>query len=318
MAPLSLREVGAGRSLLADVLRTAQDRAAIGALPYVPDLIACDQAATDRWAVAEASYLEAISLARESGQRTELAIGLAGLAWLQARRGRERDCRDRAAEALRLCRQLGTRLFEVWAAAALGDLELGLGDAARAAERFEQQQRLLDSLAITDADLSPAAELAEAYTRLGRDGEARQAAAAFTAAASAKGQPWPLARALRTQGLLADDTEFPGFFEQAIRQHAQTLDAFETARTRLAYGERLRRARNRVLAREQLRSALDIFERLGAGPWAERAAAELAATGETRRRRDPATIDALTRRNCRSRWPWRPGGPRRRPPPHCS
>ena len=32
---------------------------------------------------------------------------------------------------------------------------------------------------------------------------------------------------------------------------------FETARTRLAYGERLRRARNRVLAREQLRAAAD-------------------------------------------------------------
>jgi DNA-binding CsgD family transcriptional regulator len=72
------------------------------------------------------------------------------------------------------------------------------------------------------------------------------------------------------------------------------VDTFETARTRLAYGERLRRARNRVLAREQLRAALDTFEHLGAGPWADRASAELAATGETRRRRDPSTIDELT------------------------
>jgi DNA-binding CsgD family transcriptional regulator len=76
--------------------------------------------------------------------------------------------------------------------------------------------------------------------------------------------------------------------------HEQTPDAFETARTRLAYGERLRRARNRVRAREQLRGALACFERLGAAPWAERARTELAATGETVRRRDPSTVDALT------------------------
>ena len=294
VGPLFLRETGAGRTLLEDALRTARDRAAVGALPYLLNLIARDQSATDRWAVAEATYLEAIALARESGQQTGLAFGLAGLAWLQARRGREQECRDCAAEALRLCRELGIRLHEIWATAALGDLELGLGDAARAAVHFERQQRVLAELAITDADLSPAAELTEAYTRLGRDDEAREVAAAFTAAAQAKGQPWPLARALRGQGLLAADADFPALFDQAIRQHAQTLDAFETGRTRLAYGERLRRARNRVLAREQLRAALDIFEHLGAGPWADRASAELAATGETRRRRGPATIDELT------------------------
>ena len=37
-----------------------------------------------------------------------------------------------------------------------------------------------------------------------------------------------------------------------------------------------------------------MFERLDARPWADRARAELAATGETVRRRDPSTIDDLT------------------------
>jgi len=124
--------------------------------------------------------------------------------------------------------------------------------------------------------------------------EARRAAAEYLAAASAKGQPWPLARALRCQGLVAADTACSSHFEQALRLHEQTPDAFEEARTRLAYGERLRRARNRVLAREQLRAAADIFERLDARPWADRARAELAATGETRRQRDPNKIDELT------------------------
>jgi len=195
---------------------------------------------------------------------------------------------------LSLCHELGLGLCEIWATAALGELELGLGNADGAAGHFEHQQELLRALAITDADLSPGAELTAAYLRLGRDGEARQAAAQFMAVASAKGQPWSLARALRCQGMLASDTAFPHHFEQAMLLHEQTPDAFEAARTRLAYGERLRRARNRLLAREQLRAAADTFERLDARPWADRARAELAATGETRRRRDPSTIEELT------------------------
>jgi hypothetical protein len=125
-----------------------------------------------------------------------------------------------------------------------------------------------------------------------------------------------LARALRCQGLLADDAAFAAHFEQALGLHAQTPDEFEAARTRLAYGERLRRARNRVLAREQLRAAADVFERLDARPWADRARTELAATGETRQRRDPSTIDELTPRNCTLRCcspaGRRPGRQRRR------
>jgi DNA-binding CsgD family transcriptional regulator len=294
LGPLFLRRTGGGRALLDHALRTARARAAAGALPFVLNLIARDQAVSDRWAEAAATYQEAIDLARESGQRTELTFGLAGLAWLQARRGREAQCRAGAAEALGLCRELEMGLSEIWATAALGELELGLGDAAQAVERFERQRVLLAEHGITDADLSPGAELAEAYSRLGRRAEAERAAADFQAAATAKGQPWSRARALRGQGLLAQDEAFAVAFEQALELHTQTPDAFETARTQLAYGERLRRTRNRVLARAQLRAAADTFERLDARPWADRAHAELAATGQTLRRRDPAAAEELT------------------------
>jgi DNA-binding CsgD family transcriptional regulator len=294
VAPLFLRESSTGRSLLEVALQTARARAAVGVLPYALNLIARDQATTDHWTVAEATYQEAIALARESGQQTALAFALAGLAWLQARRGREQECRACAAEALRLCRTLGMGLHEIWATAALGELELGLGDAATAVAHFERQQQLLADLAITDPDLSPAAELVDGYLKLGRTADAQRAAAEFAATAEAKGQPWPLARALRCQGMLAADTGFADEFERAITLHEQTPDVFEAARTRLAYGERLRRSRNRVLAREQLRAAADTFERLDARPWAERARAELAATGETRQPRDASTIDVLT------------------------
>jgi DNA-binding CsgD family transcriptional regulator/tetratricopeptide (TPR) repeat protein len=292
LAPIFAREASAGRSLLEHAVSAARERAAVGSLPFLLNLIARDQATTDRWALAEATYREAIELARESDQRTELVFGLAGLAWLDARRGRQPECRASAAEALELCARLGTRLHEVWATAALGELELGLGEMAAAVRHFERQRALLADLSITDVDLSPAPELVDAYLRLGRTDDARTAAREFAAAAGAKGQPWPLARAARCEAQVADDPV--GLFEQALAHHAQTVDAFEEARTRLAYGERLRRARNRVLAREQLRAAAQTFERLDAKPWADRAATEFAATGETLRRRDPNTIDALT------------------------
>ncbi len=294
LAPVFLREAGAGRSLLDHALATARARAAVGALPFALNLIARDQATGDRAAVAESTYREAIDLARESGQRTELAFGLAGLAWLQARRGREQECRALVAEALTLSRELGSRLYDVWAAAALGELELALGEEAKAVGHFEHQRELLREVAITDADLSPAAELVDTYLRLGRGEDAERVAAEFTAAAEAKGQPWSLARALRCRGLLADDAGLAAPFEAALRQHANTPDAFEEARTRLAYGQRLRRARQRVLAREQLHAAAGAFERLDSRPWADRARAELAASGATLRRRDPSTIDELT------------------------
>ena len=294
LGPLFVREASTGRWLIEHALATGRERAAVGALPLVLNLIARDQANTDRWAVAEATYQEAIDLARESGQQTELTFGLAGLAWLQARRGRDRACRANAAEALGLCRELGIRLLEIWVAAALGELELGLGDAGRAAGHFEHQQQLLRDLAITDPDLSPAPELVDTYLRLGRAEAAERVTSELTAAAGAKGQPWSLARALRCQGMLAEDSGIGPLFEQALSLHERTTDAFETARTHLAYGERLRRARSRVLAREQLRAAAETFERLDARPWADRARAELAATGETRKQSDPGTIDELT------------------------
>ena len=59
---------------------------------------------------------------------------------------------------------------------------------------------------------------------------------------------------------------------------------FELARVQLAHGERLRRLRRTRDARSQLAAARDGFERLGARPWARRAAIEFGATGATRQR----------------------------------
>lgn len=295
MGPLWLREADTGRALAGRALGTARRRSAVGVLPFVLTHVAIDQvAAGDRWAEARASFHEVISLARETGQRTELAAGLARLAWLEARQGRAEQSRLHAAEALGLSRALGLVLCEIWALGALGDLELGLGREELALAHFAEQQSVLRSRAIGDVDLSPAPELVELYLRLGRGQEAAGTADSYERDARAKAQPWALARAARCRGLLAADDQSGRHFSAALALHDQTPDAFETARTRLAYGSRLRRDRQRVAAREQLRAAIDIFDRLGAGPWSETARAELAATGETARRRDPSTLGELT------------------------
>jgi DNA-binding CsgD family transcriptional regulator len=292
--PMYLREAEAGRHLLDRVADRARGQAAVGALPAILQHLARDEATTDQWPAAGASYDEAIRLARETGQRTELAASLAGLAWLEARQGREALCRQHAAEAAALCEELGMGTYTVWAIQALGDLELGLGRPDASVRHHEEQAAALRERGIADVDLSPAPELVDAYLRLGRADDAAETATAFLAEAEAKRQPWVLARAARCRGLLAGSDDLETHFEQALELHERTPDGFETGRTRLAYGARLRRARKRVRAREELRAALAIFDTLGAQPWAEQARAELAATGETARRRDTSTLDELT------------------------
>lgn len=294
MGPLWLREDGAGRALVDRALDAARERSAVGALPYLLHHVARDRATSGDWPAAQAASYEALRLARETGQRTELAAALAGLAWLEAWQGKEQECRAHAAEASALCTELGIGIYELWAVAALGDLELGLGRPAAALEHLEALERTLESLGVADVDLSPAPELVDAYLRLGRTDDATRAAERFAARAVAKGQPWALARAARCRGLLAGDDAFDASFAEALRLHEQTPDVFEAGRTRFAYGARLRRARRRKQAREELRAALEIFDRVGASSWADLAGGELAATGETARRRHVSTLDELT------------------------
>jgi DNA-binding CsgD family transcriptional regulator len=206
------------------------------------------------------------------------------------------QCRAHAAETLELCATRPVNVARVWAESALGELGLVLGDMTSACARLTQVDRFLAEIDLRDPDLSPAPELAEALLRGGDPDGARRVATRYGAAADAKGLPWAAARAARLRGLLGQREELDEHFAAALSLHAQTLDVFEQARTHLAYGARLRRARRRIDAREQLRAAMRIFERLGAHPWADAAAAELEATGESVPRTDVTDLDRLTPR----------------------
>ncbi len=257
-------------------------------------LAAREAATTDRWPIGRALYDEAIGLARETDQAMPLCGALAGLASLRGRLGDVAACESAAQEALDLSERHGLGLWRIWALDAQAEAALGHGQLDRAVERLGEKRRTLAELEITDPDLSPVPELAEAQVRGAEVSGLDEAVAAFAEAAHAKGQPWALARLARTRGLLDDGDGFDRHFSDAIELHEATRDRFEEARTRLCHGERLRRAGQRVRAREQLRGALDAFDELGAAPWAERARSELLATGERVRRRDPSTLDDLT------------------------
>ena len=294
IAPLWLRDAASGRALADEMLTAARAKAAVGVMTTLLHYVARDLATSDQWDQAAVVYDEGLRLSRETGQAADLASALAGLAWLEARQGREESCRAHAAEARELCRQLGQATSDIWSLAALGDLELALGRHAAALPALEAWADRLDSMDAKDPDLSPGPELVEVHLRLGDEAAARSVLDAFTAEAEAKGRPWALARAARGRLLIAPDDEIDLHVADALRLHAETPDGFETARTQLVHGARLRRARRRTDARVALRAALETFEALGAAPWADQASAELAATGETARRRDVSTLDELT------------------------
>jgi class 3 adenylate cyclase len=291
---LFLREAEAGRDLLERALVEARDRAPTAALPVVVFMLGRQAFATDRWPLARAMYEEAMRVARETRQVAWLPGPLCGLAWLDALEGRAEGCRANAAEGLQLGQSMGMVLYASWALIALGMLELGLGHPEEALRHLRECESYLIENSVTDPDLAPSPDIVEALVRLGRDEEARFVAARGAEAAAAKGQPFALARATRAQALVAEDSDFAQRFEEALRHHESTPDTFERARTHLHYGERLRRARKRVEARKQLRAALKRFDELGAAPWAERALAELQASGETARVRDERYRRQLT------------------------
>jgi DNA-binding CsgD family transcriptional regulator len=134
-------------------------------------------------------------------------------------------------------------------------------------------------------------ELIEGGARSGRPAEAAAALDRLRERTRASGTDWALGTEARCRGLVSDDE---ASYRESIERLAGSRAAVELARSRLVYGEWLRRENRRTDARELLRAAHESFTQMGAGAFAERARRELLATGETVRRITPDTRDALT------------------------
>src|SRR5213076_2560660 len=107
----------------------------------------------------------------------------------------------------------------------------------------------------------------------------------------ASGTEWALGIEARCRALLSDDETL---YRESVERLARSRAVVESARSRLLYGEWLRRENRRVDAREQLRAAHEMFSSIGAEAFAERARRELRATGETARKRTDETRGVLT------------------------
>jgi DNA-binding CsgD family transcriptional regulator len=241
------------------------------------------------YAAAEEGYLLSVDLGHGGGWQ------LHTMTCVEAIWGREADARQHTEQVLMLARTCGDVVLTVAARATLGLLALTLGRPAEAATI------LLDIAAGDGPELPPAVTAAsspeaDAIEAILRAGQPRELADAPLARLRTRTERLPTAarRAVlaRCEALLEKRPPDQAFTEAV--ELARGLAPFERARTELLYGEWLRRERKRALARVRLRAAADLFRALGTLSWARRAEAELRATGETARTRDPSTLDQLT------------------------
>jgi DNA-binding CsgD family transcriptional regulator len=137
-------------------------------------------------------------------------------------------------------------------------------------------------------------ELVEAASRTGDRALLEYAEEWLTERTQVIASGWASGIQTRTQALLSDGEIAEHLYRQSIVQLSGTRVRVELARSRLLYGEWLRRERRRVDARVQLRTALEEFRSMGVEAFASRAERELLATGEHARKRTVETLDQLT------------------------
>jgi len=139
-------------------------------------------------------------------------------------------------------------------------------------------------------------ELAEAASRTGDVKLVRAALDWLSERTAVTPTDWSLGIQARIRAFLSDGEAAERLYRESIDRLGRTRLRAELARSHLLYGEWLRRERRRADAREQLRTAYGMLDAMGVGAFAERARRELAATGETVRKRVLETSGELTAR----------------------
>jgi DNA-binding CsgD family transcriptional regulator len=239
-------------------------------------------------------FAAAAALIEEQAALTEaMGTHLApyGALLLAAWRGREAEVSEliEANESEIVARGEGLGLTVIqWASAVLNN---GLGRHEEALAAAEQARQDSHDLGLT-AWMLP--ELVEAAIRGGMSVRAADALKRLSETTAASGTDWALGIEARSRALLSEGETADALYRVAIDRLGRTRIRVDLARAHLLYGEWLRRENRRLDAREQLRTAHEMFVTMGAEGFAERARRELAATGETVRKRAVETRDELT------------------------
>ncbi|MBD9727609.1 AAA family ATPase [Streptomyces sp. ID-01-6.2a] len=270
-----------GRRLLNTAVESARRHSAVGVLGFTLAVRGELETRIGQWASARGDLTESLRWAEELGQLTCVSYTLYCLARLEALRGERVECEEHVARARRECGAYGIGCQEFHMTAVLGLSALAHGDHDAAVDQLEQTLSLAIEQGIGNPEVVPfAADLAEAHVRAGNATRAAEVVSWLEERARETGLASAEAAAARVRGLLAGTPEeAEACFGAALTAHQRTTGPFDWARTLLCEAEVLRRHRRPGAARAPLASALACFERLGAVPWARRAAGELAAAG---------------------------------------
>ena len=281
-----------GSTLAHRAAELARTRGAARLLSLCLGLRASQLFFAQRFDEASAAATEAVQIARELKADNLVLLPLTMLSAVAAVRGREEEARAHAGEVLQVGTARGLANRVAGAHRALGYLELAQGRWDAALEHLLAVAELRrDGNVVVAMLVVP--DTVEAAVRADKPDEARSRFAEFEAWSEQSEAAWARPLVASCRALFSRGEETTAHFEEALR-HRRDARPLDLARIRLLYGEHLRRERRRIDARKHLRAALEGFEGLGAEPWAERARAELRASGETARKRDPSTIDQLT------------------------
>jgi DNA-binding CsgD family transcriptional regulator len=270
-------------------VQLARDAGALGVLPIALNQHAGLHLQQGDFIAATSLIEEVTAITQATGSQLPLQVPLA----LAAFRGRERQAsgliETSTKDLARRGEGVGPTLLQ-WATAVLGN---GLGryqDALAAAQRaVEDQYELVFST-------WAAVELIEAATRSGVPGHAAAALERLSDSARASGTDWALGTEACARALLSGGQTAERLYREALVRLGRTRLRVPLARAHLLYGEWLRRENRRIDAREQLRTAQEMFTTMGAEGFAERATRELRATGERVRKRSTYPPSQLTAR----------------------
>ncbi|MEV4106087.1 AAA family ATPase [Nonomuraea sp. NPDC049695] len=293
-AASSLGEADLSAELVERAGRLARMSGMVGQLPVVLEFVATAERLAGRLAESQAIAEEGLELAREAGYTNTAAAHLANLAAVAALRGEEESCRRYARDALAIAIPHRVGLRAGVASYALAMLDLGLGRYTAAHERFTAIVAAGPGAGNPTVVWRSTPDRIEAAVGAGDREAARAALEAYERWSAHAGTPESRALLARCRALVAADDAGDGpsaTFEEALRLH---VNPFESARTGLLLGERLRRAQRPGEARRHLRAAYETFQGAGAEPWARRARGELRAAGESAQAPRNAALDALT------------------------
>ncbi|MEQ3553421.1 LuxR family transcriptional regulator [Pseudonocardia nematodicida] len=303
LPPAPLAQAWGIESLLHDVLRVQaaalRRRHELAALAVVLSQTAVLDLATGRWGAAETAGTDGLALAEEVGADHVATQCRGTLGNLAAGRGDEPAVDEHTTRALQVSVPQGVR-------ALTGSAYWPRGRAALFAGRPQEALGHLVPLTEPGHDaahptfaLLAAVDTAEAAMQVGHLDLAESRLAAVTAWAQRSGAPWARSAVHRLHALIRGGPAAESSYRAALDVAGAENHPFEYARTRLLYGEWLRRARRRADARHQLAAAAEVFARLGAEPLRRRSLREQDLTDGPAARRGPGPSAGLTAQELR-------------------